>query len=286
MGAAVIAAAPAIIGGIGAATQVAGAIGSFAQAKKQKELKAKADAAAAKAVVDAKNKLVTNFSEQQVIRKEPFELAAQANAAVQSQNIDAMRNAGQRALIGGVGRTVAAGDIANQQMRNVYTGKLEEYEKRVADESRAISDTLANIDLMTASGAQKAAAQAEVMRQRNLMQGISALGGAAATGLGAMRLYAGGGLGEETPDTSGSTEGGETSGTEDEYTQLIEALNGFDPDLFNQGKYSTTSTSGEPNNNLSKGFDANNSNLSVEEEIRQNERRGVYGKNSFYPNGN
>lgn len=195
MGAAVIAAAPAIIGGIGAATQVVGAGMSFAEAKKQKELKAKADAAAAKAMVDAKNKLVTNFSEQQVIRKEPFELAAQANAAVQSQNIDAMRNAGQRALIGGVGRTVAAGDRANQQMRDVYTGKLEEYEKRVADESRDISDYLAGIDLRTASGAQKAAAQAEVMRQRNLMQGISALGGAAATGLDAAGLYTGGGLG-------------------------------------------------------------------------------------------
>ena len=274
MGAAVIAAAPMIIGGIGAATQVAGAIGSFAQAKKQKELKAKADAAAAKAMVDAKNKLVTNFSEQQVIRKEPFELAAQANAAVQSQNIDAMRNAGQRALIGGVGRTVAAGDRANQQMRNVYTGKLEEYEKRVADESRAISNRLANIDLMTASGAQKAAAQAEVMRQRNLMQGISAIGNAAGTGLSSAGLYTGGGLGEETPDTTGVFDTGNQYGQFDY---------GYDPNLFNQGKYSTTSPSGQPNNNLSPGFDANNSGLSVEEEIRQNEMRGIYGNNSFYP---
>lgn len=277
MGAAVIAAAPMIIGGIGAATQLVGAGMSFAEAKKQKELKAKADAAAAKAMVDAKNKLVTNFSEQQVIRKEPFELAAQANAAVQSQNIDAMRNAGQRALIGGVGRTVAAGDRANQRMRDVYTGKLEEYEKRVADESRAISDTLANIDLMTASGAQKAAAQAELMRQRNLMQGISALGNAAATGLGAMKLYAGGGLGEETPDTTGVFDTGNQYGQFDY---------GYDPNIFNQGKYSTTSPSGQPNNNLSPGFDANNSGLSVEDEILQNEmRRGVYGNNSFYPNG-
>lgn len=211
--------AAAIIGGIGAATQLVGAGMSFAQAKKQKELKAKADAAAAKAMIDAKNKLVTNFSEQQVIRKEPFELAAQANAAVQSQNIDAMRNAGQRALIGGVGRTVAAGDRANQQMRDVYIGKLEEYEKRVADESRAISDTLANIDLKTASGAQKAAAQAEVIRQRNLMQGISALGGAAATGLDAAGLYTGGGLGTNTPDTSG---------VGNQYTQYIETPKGFE----------------------------------------------------------
>lgn len=275
MGAAVIAAAPAIIGGIGAATQLVGAGMSFAEAKKQKELKAKADAAAAKAMVDAKNKLVTNFSEQQVIRKEPFELAAQANAAVQSQNIDAMRNAGQRALIGGVGRTVAAGDRANQRMRDVYTGKLEEYEKRVADESRAISDTLANIDLRTASGAQKAAAQAELMRQRNLMQGISALGGAAATGLDAMGLYTGGGLGMNTTDT---TDTPDVFNTENQYGQFN---SGYDPNLFNQGKYSTTSPSGQPNNNLSPGFDANNSGLSVQDEIL-----GIYGNNSFYPNGN
>jgi len=276
MGAAVIAAAPAIIGGIGAATQVVGAGMSFAEAKKQKELKAKADAAAAKAMVDAKNKLVTNFSEQQIIRKEPFELAAQANAAVQSQNIDAMRNAGQRALIGGVGRTVAAGDRANQQMRDVYTGKLEEYEKRVADESRAISNKLANIDLMTASGAQKAAAQAEVIRQRNLMQGISALGGAAATGLDAAGLYTGGGLGKDTPDTT------DVSNTEIQYGQFN---NGYDPNLFNQGKYSTTSPSGQPNNNLSPGFDANNSGLSVEDELRYRDL-GRSNNNSFYPNGN
>jgi len=275
MGAAVIAAAPAIIGGIGAATQVVGAGMSFAEAKKQKELKSKADAAAAKAVVDAKNKLVTNFSEQQIIRKEPFELAAQANAAVQSQNIDAMRNAGQRALIGGVGRTVAAGDRANQQMRDVYTGKLEEYEKRVADESRAISDTLASIDLRTASGAQKAAAQAELMRQRNLMQGISALGGAAATGLDAAGLYTGGGLGKKTPDTT------DVSNTEIQYGQFN---SGYDPNLFNQGKYSTTSPSGQPNNNLSPGFDANNSGLSVEDEVRYIDL-GRSNNNSFYPNG-
>jgi hypothetical protein len=265
--------AAAIIGGIGVATQLVGAGMSFAQAKKQKELKSKADAAAAKAMVDAKNKLVTNFSEQQVIRKEPFELAAQANAAVQSQNIDAMRNAGQRTLIGGVGRTVAAGDRANQQMRDVYTGKLEEYEKRVADDSRDISDYLAGIDLRTASGAQKAAAQAELMRQRNLMQGISALGGAAATGLDAAGLYTGGGLGTNTPDTT------DVSNTEIQY----EVFNsGFDPNLFNQGKYSTTSPSGQPNNNLSKGSDANNSGLSVEDEIRYIER-GIKNNNSFYP---
>ena len=44
------------------------------------------------------------------------------------------------------------------------------------------------------------------------MQGISALGGVAATGLDAMGLYTGGGLGTtEDEETSGSTEGGETS---------------------------------------------------------------------------
>jgi hypothetical protein len=185
------------VAAVGAATQVAGSVMSFAEANKQKQLKQEADAAAAKAMIEQGNLLETNFAEQVQVPLEGYELAAQANAAVQQQNIEALQQAGDRSLIGGVGRTMGVGANASEAMRIQMQQDLYNRNVRIASEDDKIRDAKRDVQLGVVQGAQQAAAQAEIRRQQAIAQGVQGLGGAAATGLQGVGLYAGGGLGGE-----------------------------------------------------------------------------------------
>jgi hypothetical protein len=186
----------AIIGGIGAATQVIGAVKSFSDAKKQKDLKDEADREAAQAMIEVENLLQTNYAESVQVPLEPYELAMQGNAAVQSQNIQALRESGDRALIGGVGKAMAAGADANEAQRLQMQKDLMNRDIIVAAENDRIRNQQVGVELGTVKGAQTAAAQAEVRAMQLNAQGFQGLAGAASTGLDAMGLYEGFGLGQ------------------------------------------------------------------------------------------
>jgi hypothetical protein len=186
----------AIIGGIGAAVQVVGAVKSFSDAKKQKDLKDEADREAAQAMIEMENLLQTNYAESVQVPLEPYELAMQGNAAVQSQNIQALRESGDRALIGGVGKAMAAGADANEAQRLQMQRDLMNRDMRVAAENDRIRNQQVGVELGTVQGAQKAAAQAEVRAMQLNAQGFQGLAGAASTGLDAMGLYEGFGGGQ------------------------------------------------------------------------------------------
>ena len=183
--------AAAIIGGIGAAVQVVGAVKSFSDAKKQKDLKDEADREAAKAMIEMENLLQTNYAESVQVPLEPYELAMQGNAAVQSQNIQALRESGDRALIGGVGKAMAAGADANEAQRLQMQRDLMNRDMRVAAENDRIRNQQVGVELGTVKGAQTAAAQAEVRAMQLNAQGIQGLGGAASTALNAADLWTG-----------------------------------------------------------------------------------------------
>ncbi len=183
--------AAAVIGGIGAATQVIGAVKSFSDAKKQKDLKDEADREAAQAMIEMENLLQTNYAESVQVPLEPYELAMQGNAAVQSQNIQALRESGDRALIGGVGKAMAAGADANEAQRLQMQRDLMNRDIIVAAENDRIRNQQVGVELGTVQGAQKAAAQAEVRAMQLNAQGFQGLGGAASTALGAADLWTG-----------------------------------------------------------------------------------------------
>lgn len=197
----------AVIGGIGAAVQVVGAVKSFSDAKKQKDLKDEADREAAKAMIEMENLLQTNYAESVQVPLEPYELAMQGNAAVQSQNIQALRESGDRALIGGVGKTMAAGANANEAQRLQMQQDLMNRDIRIAAENDRIRNQQVDIEQGTVQGAQTAAAQAETRAQQLNAQGFQGLAGAASTGLDAMGLYEGFGLGQGDETTLSQTAG-------------------------------------------------------------------------------
>ena len=183
--------AVAVVGAVGAAVQVAGAAASFVQANKENDRIKEADAAAAKAMIKQANLLETNFAEQVQVPLEGYELAAQANAAVQQQNIEALQQAGDRSLIGGVGRTMEAGAVESEKMRIGMQKELYDRQVLIKNEDDKIRDAKRAMELGIVSGAQTAAAQAETRRQQMIAQGVQGLAGAAATGLEASGLYSG-----------------------------------------------------------------------------------------------
>jgi len=97
---------------IGAAVSGAQAIGSIAQAQKQKKLQEEAEVETAKALAKAEDLIVTEFQEGVQLPLEAYELEAQTNIANQRQEVESLGGAGQRALIGGVGRVGATGAVA------------------------------------------------------------------------------------------------------------------------------------------------------------------------------
>lgn len=183
------------VAAVGAGVQVAGAVMSFAEANQQKKLEQEANAAAASAMIKQEDLLQTNFAEQVQVPLEGYELAAQTNAAVQQQNIEALQQSGDRALIGGVGRTMAAGANASEANRIQMQQDLYNRNVRIASEDDKIRDAKRDVQLGIVQGSQQAAAQAEIRRQQMIAQGVQSIGGAAATGLQGSGLFAGGGLG-------------------------------------------------------------------------------------------
>jgi len=190
----------AIIGGIGTVAQIAGSVSSFAQARKQKELAKEADIELEKAMARQSDLLETNFAEQVQVPLEGYELAAQTNAAIQGQAMDALTQSGDRALIGGVGRVAAQGNRAAEANRMNMQSEMYRRNQLIAAEDDRIRNAKRDVELAKVSGAQRAKAQAEVRRQQLLSQGISGLGNAAATGLSSAGLYTGGGMGLNTPE--------------------------------------------------------------------------------------
>lgn len=187
---------------VGTAVQLGMAGMSFAQATKQKKVQAEADAAAATAMIEQENLLQTNFAEQVQVPLEGYELAAQTNAAIQQQNTTALVESGDRALIGGVGRTMEAGAAASEQNRINMQKELYDRDSLIAAEDDRIRNERRDVELNKLSGAQRASAEAEVRRENAMMQGVQAVGGAAGTAWGGMDLYAGGGLGGNSKNST------------------------------------------------------------------------------------
>lgn len=174
---------------IAAGTQLAGAGASFAQAAKQNRLRREAENAAKKYMEDARNAYKTNFAEAVQVPMEGYEMAADLNRQAASQALDAMRESGQRAVIGGVAGLQRQAQAGSEELRLNLQQDLEERNRLIIGEEANIRDRIAGLDLNMATGAQQAAADAQTMRAQSIQSGISSLAGAGNTLFESSKLY-------------------------------------------------------------------------------------------------
>lgn len=163
------------------ATSVASAGASFAQAAKQQRQMREAEEAAAKYMDDARKKFSVNFAEQLQVPLEGYEMASDLNRQAVSQNIEALRESGQRAVLGGVAGLQQQAQAGAEQLRMAMQQDLYDRDKAIAAEESRLRDIQGEIDLGEAAGAQQAAADAQMMRAQSIQSGLGALASGATT---------------------------------------------------------------------------------------------------------
>jgi X-X-X-Leu-X-X-Gly heptad repeat protein len=177
------------------ATSVASAGASFAQAAKQQRQMREAEEAAARYMDDARKKFSVNFAEQLQVPLEGYEMASDLNRQAVAQNIEALRESGQRAILGGVAGLQQQAQDGAEQLRMGMQQDLYERDRAIAAEESRLRDIQAEIDLGEAAGAQQAAADAQMMRAQSIQSGLGALASGATT------LYEGSDLYSQSKET-------------------------------------------------------------------------------------
>lgn len=174
---------------IGAGTALAGSIGSFTQAARQRREMNEAQKAADKAIAEARKRLEVNQYETLGIQKLAYE---QARDQAQISAADALTRAQEsdpRALAGTAGLVQQANIQAQQGIRSAQEQEMLALDKLVAGEESRLADMGYNLDIRQAEGAQAAAANAYEAQQQAIGQGLSGLTSAALTAATIPALY-------------------------------------------------------------------------------------------------
>lgn len=189
----------------GLAASAAGTIMSFSDASKQKELQGKAEAAAQKAIEEAKRKLDVNFYAGLSIQKEPYNLEREAMAAAGAQSIAAAAES-ERGVEGTAGRIQLAQQLGERQIAAAEGKEMSNLETLTAAEASRLNGEKVKIDEYEAIGAQQAAKDAQSARAKDIAQGFAGIQ-SMATQLGQMApLY------PKTTPTSKTTPGTSQAG--------------------------------------------------------------------------
>lgn len=171
-------AAATTIAAVGVGVSAAGAGASFVQAAKQQGLQRKAEAAAEKAMAEARKKLDVNFYDQLSINKEPYELQREALLSQGAQAITAAQE-GERNVAATAGRVAMAQNEAQGQIRTAMGREMQDLERLSATEESRLRDINVQIDMERAKGAQLAARDAQRQSAQATQQGIAGIQNAA-----------------------------------------------------------------------------------------------------------
>jgi hypothetical protein len=174
---------------ISAGVSLASAGAGFAQAAKEKRLMRDAQEAAAKYMEEAKTKIDVNYMEQLQVPLEGYEAAARQNLAIGMQSTDMLRESGQRALIGGVGKVNEQGQRFAEDQRIQMQRDLYDRDRLIAQEDSRIANQLAGLNLQQAEGAQIAAAQSDMNRAASIQGAFGNITDAATTTIEGLDLY-------------------------------------------------------------------------------------------------
>ena len=155
-----------------AGAQIAGSIFSFSQAKKARDKEKRAQAAAAKAMVQAKQELSVNYLKGLSIAKEPYELEREALLQAGASVLQAGVEGDQRGAGAVAGRVLMAQQQQQAQQRAAMSQEMAALKKLGAQEDARLGTARATVDLNEAAGARKAAQDAALMAQYNTQQGM------------------------------------------------------------------------------------------------------------------
>lgn len=174
---------------IAAGSALVGSGLSFAQAAAEKRKYKEAQEAAARYMDDARKKFETNFAEQLQVPLEGYKMAADLNNQAVGQALEAMRESGQRSIIGGVAGLQQQAQVGAEQLRMSLQQDLYQRDKMIADEESRLRDIQAELDVTEATGAQQAAADAELRGAAAFQSGIGSLAQAGSTIFEGSQLY-------------------------------------------------------------------------------------------------
>lgn len=174
---------------IAAGTSLVGAGLSFARSIEEQRKYKEAGEAAARLMEEARKKFETNFAEQLQVPLEGYQMATDINNQAVSQALEAMRESGQRSIIGGVAGLQKQAQTGAEQLRMSLQNELFQRNKMIADEESRLRDIQADIDITEATGAQQAAADAELRRAAAIESGIGSLAQAGSTIFEGSDLY-------------------------------------------------------------------------------------------------
>jgi hypothetical protein len=160
-----------IAAGVGLTATAGNTAMSFTQAAKQKKIQKKAEADAVKFMADARKKLEVNFYEQLGIQKEPYEREREANLVAGAQAIEAGVES-ERGAAATAGRVQMAQQEGQREIAAAMGQEMLGLEKLTAAEESRLRDMGVKLDLSQVSGAQEAAANAEMLSAQAAQQGI------------------------------------------------------------------------------------------------------------------
>lgn len=176
------------IGGL--AVSAASTTNSFMQAGKQKKAQRAAEAKAAQAMAEARQKLEVNYAKNLSMQKEPYELAREAITSMGAQSIQAGVESDR-------GSEVTAGKVQMAQnegqagIRSAMGQEATDINKQIINEDSRLRDLGVQLDLGEVEGAQLAARDAEENRAAAITEGFQGVQSMAAQGLEMVPLFQG-----------------------------------------------------------------------------------------------
>lgn len=181
-----MAAATAIIAGVGVAISAGSTAMSFAQAAQQQKNIRTAQAKADQAMQEARKKLEVNYYEQLGIQKEPYDKEREEFTKIVSASIDPELG---RAGIANVGRALAMQNEAQAGIRTAMGKELMDLAALTATEESRLRDIGVQLDLGEVTGAQQAMSDAEQARTAAMAQGFQGLAATAQQAANLVPLY-------------------------------------------------------------------------------------------------
>lgn len=178
-----------MVGAISAGLQVLGAGMNIIQGINAKKDQRDAERAAQEYLTEAKRKIEVNRLEEVQVPLDAYGLQTQAMMAGQQQNIEALREAGQRGIQGGLAATQAVTQQGLENQRQEMAQDIYKRDLMIAQEDARIDQQLANLNLQQADAAQIAAAQNEQIAAQSFSGAIKGLGAAAQTAYENSALY-------------------------------------------------------------------------------------------------
>lgn len=174
------------IGGL--ALSAASTAMSFVQAGEQKAKQREAEAAAEKAMAEAKKKLEVNFTDELAVKKEPYELQREAMLSQGAMAIQAGQES-DRGSAATAGKVQMAQNEAQAGIRTEMGKEMTDIQNKQVQESSRLRDLGVQIDLGEVEGQQMMARNAEEAASAHTAAGIQGVMSTAQQGLGMVNLY-------------------------------------------------------------------------------------------------